>query len=131
MKEYTYAVGRRKSAVVTLKLLAGKETSTVNNIDLKKYFPLESQKIEYEKPFTVTKTSGKFYYQAKAVGGGKNGQLTALTLAISRALQKTDKINLTPLLRSAGLLTVDARVRQKRMVGTGGKARRQKQSPKR
>ncbi len=58
------------------------------------------------------------------------GQLKALALAISRALLKIDP-DFRSDLRQAGLLTVDSRRRQRRMVGTGGKARRQKQSPKR
>ena len=53
-----------------------------------------------------------------------------MTLAIARALKKID-IDFNLVLRQADLLTVDSRVRQRRMIGTGGKARRQKQSPKR
>ena len=66
----------------------------------------------------------------KIIGGGKTGQLSALTLALSRALVKSNPDFTSPLAK-ATLLTVDARVRERRMVGTGGKARRQKQSPKR
>lgn len=130
-KSYTYAIGRRKTAVATLKLFANKGESTVNGFVVNKYFPQASHKIALELPFLTTNTVNNYHYQAKISGGGKEGQLESLVLAISRALQKIDKLNYTPLLRSAGLLTVDARVRQRRMVGTGGKSRRQKQSPKR
>lgn len=128
---YTYAVGRRKSSIVTLKLFAGKADSMVNGKLFTDYFPGDNNKVLANKPFIVTDTLGKFYYSAKIVGGGKVGQLSALTLAISRALKKLDEAVYKSPLRNAGLLTVDSRVRERRMVGTGGKARRQKQSPKR
>ncbi len=128
---YTYAVGRRKSCVVTLKLFAGKADSMVNGKLFADYFPGTNNQVLSQKPFIVTDTTGKFYYTAKIIGGGKVGQLAALTLAISRALKKLDEATYKSPLRNAGLLTVDSRVRERRMVGTGGKARRQKQSPKR
>lgn len=128
---YNYAVGRRKTAVATVKLFKGKGNSEVNGVAVEKYFPTENAKIVYQKPFVVTKTMDKYYFQSKLTGGGKEGQVEALSLAISRALKKIDETAFGPTLRQAGLLTVDARVRERRMVGTGGKARRQKQSPKR
>ncbi len=128
---YTYAVGRRKSCVATIKLYSGKATSMVNGTELDKYFPSAKSQVLAAKPFIVTETVGKFHYSAKIVGGGKVGQLAALTLTIARALKKLDEAVYKSPLRNAGLLTVDSRVRERRMVGTGGKARRQKQSPKR
>lgn len=127
---YTRSIGRRKSAVATLKLFAGKGDSFVNGLALDKYFPTKTEKIVYTKPFEITKTTGKYYFQAKILGGGKTGQVQALSLAISRNLIKIDETFKTDL-RANGLLTVDSRVKERRMVGTGGKARRQKQSPKR
>ncbi|MEK7527533.1 MAG: 30S ribosomal protein S9 [Patescibacteria group bacterium] len=127
-KKYTYAVGRRKAAVATVKLFSGKGESTVNKIEVSKYFPTTF--IYLDKPFIKTDTLNKYYFEAKIVGGGKEGQREALTLALSRAL-KIINVDYTAPLRQAGLLTVDSRVRQRRMVGTGGKSRRQKQSPKR
>lgn len=127
-KKYTSAIGRRKSAVARIKLFTGKEVSVVNGKNLDLYFPTTHTFIG--KPFTETKTTGKYYFEAKIIGGGIEGQREALTLAIARALKKID-VDFTSVLRQAGLLTVDSRVRERRMVGTGGKARRQKQSPKR
>ena len=127
---YTDAIGRRKSAIATVKLFSGKGDLEVNTKPVDKYFPTPSQKTQYEKPFIVTNTTGKYHFKAKIIGGGKNGQVEALVLAIARALQKLDN-TFTSVLRTSGLLTVDSRVRERRMVGTGGKARRQKQSPKR
>lgn len=129
---YTYAVGRRRAAVATVKLFSGKSgESMVNGKSLKVYFPASHEQLILDKPFKVTETLSKYYYSAKLIGGGKNGQLEALTLALARALKKIDEAAFKPALRAAGLLTVDSRVRERRMVGTGGKARRQKQSPKR
>lgn len=127
-KKYTSALGRRKSAVAQVKLFTGKVVSTVNKKNVDVYFPNTHTFIS--KPFVETKTTGKYYFEAKIIGGGLEGQREALTLAIARALQKIDA-DYTLVLRQAGLLTVDSRVRERRMIGTGGKARRQKQSPKR
>ena len=125
---YIYALGRRKSAVATIKLFSGKGDSTINARETSKYFPLTFSRLEL--PFKITGTEGKFHFSAKIVGGGKTGQLAALILAISRALKKGNP-DMTLALAQAGILTVDARVRERRMVGTGGKARKKKQSPKR
>jgi len=127
---YTYAVGRRKAAIATVKLFAGKGDSTVNKIASEKYFPGKTAQIAYNRPFVVTDTLGKYYFQTKIVGGGFAGQVEALGLAISRALIKINE-SFKPILKPTGLLTVDSRVKERRMVGTGGKSRRQKQSPKR
>ena len=128
---YTRTLGRRKCSVTTLKLFKGKGECLVNSEKVAEYFPGAINKLAYERPFVVTDTIGKFYYEAKSTGGGKAGQLLSITLAISRALKSEDESTFAPLLRANNLLTVDSRVRQRRMVGTGGKARRQKQSPKR
>ena len=127
---YTRSLGRRKSAVASIKLFSGKGDSTVNGLSLEKYFPTKTEKIVFDKPFEITKTIGKYHFQAKIVGGGKTGQVQALSLAISRCLVKINDASRTDL-RANDLLTVDSRVKERRMVGTGGKARRQKQSPKR
>lgn len=129
-KKYIYAVGRRKSSIATIKLFSGKGEYLINNISIDKYFPQKIAKIIYEKPFKVTDTLGKYFFQAKITGGGKIGQVSALSLAISRALVKIND-NFKTDLRKAGLLTVDSRIRERRMIGTGGKSRRQKQSPRR
>lgn len=127
---YVYTVGRRKSSVATVKLFTGNGDSTVNQMAIDKYFPGTKNRIKFQQPFKITETEGAYHFQAKVSGGGKGGQIEALVLAIARSLKKTNEI-LGQSLRAAGLLTVDSRVRERRMVGTGGKARRQKQSPKR
>lgn len=129
-QKYFYAVGRRKSAITTIRLFLNKGESLINKISLKKYFPLDSQLVTLNKPFVLTDSLDKFHFQAKIIGGGKIGQMESLILAISRALVKYNE-TLKPILRQNGLMTVDARVRQRKMIGTGGKARRAKQSPRR
>lgn len=74
---------------------------------------------------------GKFIFTIKVVGGGVNGQLDAMIHGMARALDKQDSDTYHDILKEGGYLTRDARVRERRKVGTGGKARRKKQSPKR
>lgn len=130
-KDYIYAVGRRKSASARVRLFLGKDTSTVNGLPIDKYFPGKSNKAVWSKPFKLTQTSEKYYISAKVVGGGKTGQLEAVVHGIARALAKAKKDEFRAPLKKAGLLTRDDRVKERRKAGTGGKARRQKQSPKR
>ena len=84
----------------------------------------------FEKPLKITNSLGKYGVTAKIEGGGQTGQLDAFVHALSRALSSIDVKN-RQILKKAGLLTRDARVRERRKVGMGGKARRVKQSPKR
>ena len=128
---YTYAVGRRRSASARVRLFKGRSQSLVNDAPIEEYFPGEIFKDYFTKPFKLTETLGKYYVTVKVVGGGKKGQLGATVHGIARALAKLDAENLRSPLKKAGLLTRDSRVRERRKVGTGGKARRKKQSPKR
>jgi small subunit ribosomal protein S9 len=129
--DYTYAVGRRKEASARVRLYHGKSENTVNAMPAAKYFEGAVAAKALSKPFGATETSDKYYYSARVTGGGKESQLSAVVLGIARALVKisTEK-NRTPL-KKLGLLTRDSRIRQRRMVGMGGKSRRKKQSPKR
>lgn len=129
--DYTYGVGRRKESSARVRLYRGKGENTVNSMPAEKYFPGEIATKALAKPFGATETSDKYYYSARTIGGGKEAQLSAVILAISRTLVKVapDKNRVT--LRKLNLLTRDSRIRQRRMVGMGGKSRRKKQSPKR
>lgn len=126
-----YAVGRRRSASARIRLFKGKDQSLVNDKSIEEYFPGEVNKDYYTKPFKLTDTLGKYYVTVKVVGGGKKGQLGAVVHGIARSLAKLDEEKLRSPLKRAGLLTRDSRIRERRKVGTGGKARRKKQSPKR
>jgi small subunit ribosomal protein S9 len=129
--DYFYAVGRRKESRARVRLYRGKGENTINGKPAFEYFSSEIAKRALTKPFGATESSDKYYYSAKVVGGGKESQLSAVILGVSRALVKVLPEKNKPVLRKLGLLTRDSRVRQRRMVGTGGKARRKKQSPKR
>ena len=110
--------------------MAEKGEILVNNKKAAEYFGAESEKV-YMEPFRVTNTQDKFAITAKVAGGGKAGQLDAVVLGIARALNTLDREKYRSLLKKKGLLTRDPRVRERRKVGMGGKARRRKQSPKR
>lgn len=130
-KDYTYAVGRRRRSSARVRLHKGKKESTVNDVLIGKYFPGSVMGVAWNKPFELTGTTGKYYVTVKVLGGGKNGQLGATVHGIARALSLLDADKYRSPLKSAGLLTRDSRKRQRRQAGTGGKSRRQKQSPKR
>lgn len=143
-RDYTYAVGRRKEAVARVRLyshvkdgaLWGQQTLQkgqvlVNEMPVEHYFPGPINKAKYMKPLSLLNITDKFAITVKVVGGGRAGQLDAMIHGLSRALSAVDVTKYRPTLKKAGLLTRDPRVRERRSVGTGGKARRQKSSPKR
>lgn len=143
--QYYEAVGRRKRAVAQVRLyICAKDKEVtigttkikageifVNGLHIDKTFPAESHKQIYLMPLNLTDSKDRFAISTKLKGGGKIGQLDALVYGLAKALVKVEGQNFKPILRSNGLLTIDARERQRRMVGRGGKARKQKQSPKR
>lgn len=130
-KKYTFAVGRRKEAIARVRLFKGRGKTLVNSKPISEYFPGEVARVFYEKPFKLADVLGKYYATIRVSGGGIAGQLEAVIHGLSRSLSEFDRENFRPKLKKEGLLTRDARTRQRRMVGTGGKARRKKQSPKR
>jgi len=139
-KDYIFAIGRRKESVARVRLYpkdsvawggtVKKGEIIVNKIQALEYFGKESEKI-FREPLIVTNTEKKFAITVVAQGGGKAGQLGATTLGIARAIDEFDKEKFHSILKKRDLLTRDARVRERRKVGMGGKARRKKQSPKR
>lgn len=129
-KVHGKAIGRRKSAVASAYLSLGTGKVLVNGKDPKVYFGGAFASDRLLSPLKATSNEEKYDVSLKVVGGGSAGQLEACILAIARALVEHKSGHKTAL-RTAGLLTRDSRERQRRMVGTGGKARRRKQSPKR
>ena len=129
--DYTYALGRRKSASARVRLFKGKGENMVNGEPIEKYFPGDIFKDAWTKPFKLTDSIEKYFVTVNVRGGGKNGQLEATSLGISRALAALDRDKFRFSLKKAGLLSRDSRIRERRKVGMGGKSRRQKQSPKR
>lgn len=141
---YYEAVGRRKNATARVRLHVVKdENMTMNGVTLAKgdvlvngrpaeqYFAGEIMKKMYLEPFRTTNTIGRFVVSVVITGGGLSGQLNAMVHGISRALEKTDKEKFRPILKKRGFLKRDPRTRERRKPGRAGKARAQKQSPKR
>lgn len=128
---YYSATGKRKESSAGVRVFRGKGESTVNGMPVGKYFPGKINETFWQKPFGVTEVADKYYFTAKVTGGGKNGQLDALINGIAKALVKVSSEKYRKPLKKFKLLTRDARTRQRRMVGMGGKSRRKKQSPKR
>jgi len=113
-----------------VRLYKGKGVSTVNDQPIDKYFPGAIFKDIWSRPLKVVDATEKYYFSVKVIGGGKKGQLEASAHGLAKALV-IDKADFRKPLKDAGLLTRDSRIRERRKVGTGGKARRKKQSPKR
>jgi small subunit ribosomal protein S9 len=128
---YIYAVGRRKSASARVRLFRGKGENTINGKPLSQYFPGLINKDKWSKPFKIVDVLDSYYVSVKVVGGGLKGQLDATVNGIAKALAKAKVDKYRTPLKKAGLLTRDSRIRERRKAGTGGKARRKKQSPKR
>lgn len=129
--DYIYAVGRRKTATARVRLYTKSGDLLVNGMAAGQYFPGALATMKYMMPLKVTGTLEKVSFSAKVEGSGKSGQLDAVIHGLSRALAKMDPETHRPVLKKAGLLTRDDRMKESRKVGTGGKARRRKQSPKR
>ncbi|HZE86699.1 MAG TPA: 30S ribosomal protein S9 [Methylomirabilota bacterium] len=144
-KEYIFAAGRRKEAVARVRLYKTvkdgmmwgqtpivKGEIFVNEKPIAQYFGGDVSKALYTEPLRVTNAHQQnFTFTIRVEGGGPAGQLQAVIAGISKALNELDREKFRPILKKKGLLTRDARVRQRRKVGMGGKSRRKKQSPKR
>ena len=123
--KYTFSVGRRKSASARVRLYKGLGENMING---KKVVEFSAQ---LAKTFKLTETEGKYYFTAVVAGGGKESQIEAIVHGIARAFVKLNPEKFRFVLKKNNLLTRDSRERERRMVGTGGKSRRKKQSPKR
>ncbi len=128
---YTQAIGRRKEAIARVRVFKGQGQLIVNGKPISDYFKGPVFQRQYQKPFEVTKTLGQFSGTVKVIGGGVASQLDAVMHGIARALIKTDSDKFRGALKDAGLLTRDARVKERRKYGLAHKARAKKQSPKR
>ena len=129
-KPYLYGTGRRKSSVARVHLFQnGTGSITINGRDIDDYFGLETLKLIVNQPFAVTSTEGKFDVVCTAAGGGISGQAGAIRHGISRALLLADDSYRT-LLKKAGLLTRDPRMKERKKYGLKA-ARRASQFSKR
>lgn len=129
--EYFATVGRRKVSTARVRLYTKAGDFLVNGLPVGQYFAgVANAAYNYNKIFVLTNNLGKYAVTVKVAGGGVSGQLGALVHGLARAFVKMNP-DYRDVLKQAGLLTRDDRMKETRKVGTGGKARRQRQSPKR
>ena len=117
------AIGRRKCAVARIRLTPGTGKQTVNGKALAEYFPSEALCGYIQQVFKVVDGEGKYDFTANLDGGGIAGQAGALRHAAARALVKYDE-NLRAALKAAGMMTRDARVKERKKPGQPGARRR-------
>lgn len=126
---YFYGTGRRKSSVARVRVYAGSGNVTINGRNIDDYFGLETLKLLVRQPLTLTETADKFDIVCTVAGGGVTGQAGAIRHGLSRALLQYDA-ELRPVLKKAGFLTRDPRMKERKKPGLK-KARRAPQFSKR
>lgn len=127
VKSY-YGTGRRKSSVARVYLKAGKGSITINDLDVKAYFPHDTLVIDLKQPLTILGAEGKYDVVAEVYGGGYTGQAGAVRLGIARALLEAGEDRKA--LKVAGMLTRNPRAKERKKYGLK-KARRAPQFSKR
>jgi small subunit ribosomal protein S9 len=124
------ATGRRKEAVARVRLIPGTGQWTINGRSLDKYFPNKVHQQHVNEPFVILDLEGRYDVIARIGGGGVTGQAGALRLGVARALNEVDAEANRPSLKRAGMLTRDARAKERRKAGLK-KARKAPQYSKR
>jgi len=122
-KDEILTVGRRKCAVARVRMQPGTGKLTVNRQDFAEYFPSLTVRNYVTQPMMITGTTGAYDVVANIKGGGPIGQAGALRRGIARALQKA-KTELRPVLKESGMLTRDARVKERKKSGQPGARKR-------
>ncbi len=128
--------GRRKSSVARVTMTPGKGKITVNGVDVREFFPYETNVMDLMQPLVATSTEETFDIEAKVNGGGFTGQTGAIRLGITRALLEYDKDNagsegsFRAILKKAGFVTRDPRAKERKKPGLKA-ARRAPQFSKR
>lgn len=121
--------GRRKSSVARVRLVPGTGKVVINNREMREYLPLESLVLDLMQPLEVTSTTGNYDVLVNVSGGGYTGQAQAIRHGIARALLEVNP-EYRKDLKSAGLLTRDPRMKERKKYGLRG-ARRAPQFSKR
>lgn len=122
-KKEICATGRRKRSIARIRLRPGTGKIKVNGNTIEDYFPTEAVRGFIYQPLTVTDTDGKFDISANVSGGGKVGQAGALRHGIARILVEHDQ-SFRPVLKDSGMLTRDARVKERKKPGRPGARKR-------
>lgn len=129
VSQANYGTGRRKAAVARVYIKPGSGVITVNKKPVDQFFSRETGRMLVRQPLDITGSIGTFDIDANVTGGGESGQAGAIRHGIARALVEYDS-SLKPALKSAGLITRDARGVERKKVGLR-KARRRPQFSKR
>ena len=124
-----YGTGRRKSSVARVYLVPGTGKVTINKKDMDEYFGFDTLKVIARQPLELTSTADKFDVLVNVHGVGYTGQAGAIRHGIARALLEADP-ELRPVLKKAGFLTRDPRMKERKKYGLK-KARRAPQFSKR
>ncbi|MCI5700961.1 MAG: 30S ribosomal protein S9 [Lachnospiraceae bacterium] len=124
-----YGTGRRKKSVARVYLTPGTGKITINKRDIDEYLCLDTLKVIVRQPLVVTETADKFDVLVNVKGGGFTGQAGAIRHGIARALLKADE-DFRPVLKKAGYLTRDPRMKERKKYGLKA-ARRAPQFSKR
>ncbi|MEE1087103.1 MAG: 30S ribosomal protein S9 [Schaedlerella sp.] len=125
-----YGTGRRKKSIARVYLVPGTGNITINKRDIDEYLGLETLKLVVRQPLAATGTADKFDVLVNVHGGGYTGQAGAIRHGISRALLQVDSEEYRPILKKAGFLTRDPRMKERKKYGLKG-ARRAPQFSKR
>jgi len=115
-ESYVWGTGRRKCAIAQVRLFPGSGDIIINDKPYETVFPRPGHRRMIESPLLVTNTAGKFSISVKVNGGGASGQAGAIRHGIARALAKENEL-FKPTLRKEGLLTRDARVKERKKYG--------------
>ena len=129
-KETYLGTGRRKSSIARVRLMEGKGKITINGKDIEEFFGEETLRVIVRQPLEATDTLNKFDVIAKVTGGGFSGQAGAVRHGIARALNEANSEEYRAVLKSKGLLTRDARKKERKKYGLK-KARKAPQFSKR
>ncbi|CAG9622186.1 MULTISPECIES: 30S ribosomal protein S9 [Bacillaceae] len=124
-----YGTGRRKSSVARVRLVPGNGQIVINDREIENYIPFEALRNVVKQPLAVTETEGNYDVLVNVNGGGYTGQAGAIRHGIARALLQADP-EFRASLKRAGLLTRDARMKERKKYGLKG-ARRAPQFSKR
>ena len=129
MKNFYYGTGRRKSSIARVRMISGTGKIIVNNQNVEDYMPSPMLLIDLKQPLVLTNTVEKFDIFINATGGGFSGQTGAIRLGITKALMEADA-EYRKILKPAGLVTRDARIKERKKPGLKA-ARRAPQFSKR
>ena len=136
-KQVWTATGRRKKSIAKVTLTGGTGNITVNGVDVNEYMPYQTLVMDLTQPLVITNNLNRFDINVKVVGGGFSGQTGAIRLGITRALLAFDantdqsrEDSYRHILKNAGFITRDPRVKERKKYGLK-KARRAPQFSKR